>query len=187
MLFLVLQQKNWLQARLNDIRNQGNILEFPPKFNLEEVDLTRIGTLNYDENSLYWLDMILESIWKNCQNDYEYLSSLSNSTNPKNEVHYYWRKPCRSLDVGDLIQLEDHRLFRVESCGFKEIKQTPIIHISQTISNQKLVPYFPTLSQNYFRDLVTERLIIPQGTNSIVYCLETCQNQQTKFEYQRLS
>jgi hypothetical protein len=164
MLFFVFQNKNWIKARLNDLTNEGNPLNLP---NVNELELSKIGELKRHLD-----DFSLEAIWEFCQNDFptEYKETF---------IELYWKKSLRSVDVTDIIQVQN-RLFQVESCGFSEIFKPPIVHVSQTINDKRLVPYFPTLPRNWFKDSVIERLILPQG------CLETCQNNQDKTTYQRL-
>ncbi len=173
MLFLILQEKNWLQARFNEIMYQGNMRKLP---RYEELELTKIGEVKIfsNEEINHWLEMI----WERGQNDYP--ESIKKSLY---SVIIYWESSYRSVDIGDIIQLEDHRIFQVESSGFSQVFQPPIVHISQTLNDSQLVAHFPSLGRNWMIDSVTERLTFP-GNNSNIYYLETCKREQIK--YQRL-
>ena len=83
----------------------------------------------------------------------------------------------------DVIQLGDHRVFMVDNCGFKQLAQNPIIHISQGIYTEQGDPFhsFTTLEHPWEQDTVIETI------NLNCYYLEICQMLNSpEVIYQRL-
>ncbi|MEA5537057.1 hypothetical protein, partial [Crocosphaera sp. XPORK-15E] len=115
----------------------------------DAVELTTI--LDFEDST--------EHINNNLENYLEKAWILTQKNAP-NSGFIEWSKPTRSTDVCDLIQLEDHRLFLIDNFGFKELKQSPIIHISQTVDP----PYgdsrdeFSTLHDTWVKDSVLDRV-----------------------------
>ncbi len=156
MLFLVLQQRNWAATRLSQFFRQ----QLPSSVKPEQVELTALLDIKDSEQQINNnLDSYLSQVWRTTQNDY-----------PKSEG-VEWRKPSRSTDVCDVIQLEDHRVFMVDSCGFKELEQDPIIHVGQGVYPEWSDPFddFSTLVHRWASDTVLERI------NLNWYYLEICE------------
>ncbi len=144
MLFLILQQKNWLETRFRQLFTQ----ELPSSVQLEKVELTAILDFQDSPKEINNnLDKYLGKAWM-----------LTQNTCPTSDI-IQWRKQTRSTDVCDIIQLEDHRSFMVDSAGFKQLKQDPIIHISQSFYPPRDEPgdpieKFSTLSHRWSQDTV---------------------------------
>jgi hypothetical protein len=124
--------------------------QLPETVATDAVELTTIldfkDSLEHINNHL---ESYLEKAWILSQNYHPDSDNIENVE---------WSKPTRSTDVCDLIQLEDHQLFQIDSFGFKELKQAPLIHISQTVepplgdSREE----FSTLHDNWSKDSVLE-------------------------------
>ena len=168
MLFLVLQQKNWAVTRLNHFLNQ----QLPSSVKADSVELTAILDIKDSEQEINNnLDSYLSKVWRTTQNDY-----------PKSEK-VEWQKNSRSTDVCDVIQLDDHRIFMIDSCGFQQLNQDPIIHVGQGVYPEwgDPVDSFDTLNHRWASDTVLETIRMNW------YYLEICEMLKSPgLIYQRL-
>lgn len=146
MLFLILQQRNWLESRLQQLFTR----KLPDSVQLDQLELTAIIDFqNSSEEINSNLDSYLEKAWSLTQNDY-----------PESSEPIQWRKESRSTDVCDVIQLEDHRVFMIDSSGFKQLYQDPIIHVAYSVEQPhgEIVDVFDTLTHRWEKDQVIEEI-----------------------------
>ncbi len=145
MLFLVLQQRNWAATRLSQLFRQ----QLPSSVKADAVELTAILDIKDSEQEINNnLDSYLAKVWTTTQNDYPFSEGIE------------WQKNSRSTDVYDVIQLEYHRVFMIDSSGFKQLDQDPIIHIAQGVYPEYGDPFdsFDTLNHRWASDTVLETI-----------------------------
>ncbi|WP_198648274.1 hypothetical protein [Cyanothece sp. BG0011] len=170
MLFALLTQKNWAQARIRSITNHDTVTKTLPKYSFDDVDIAVIGKVSMNEDEWLGLQVGLGIIYRYCQKGLP-----AEAYDEEGNITLLYEPPSRSADIGDLIQFEDGRVYRVEHDGYKLLPHQPMLRLSESLIDRRLVANFRSIP-NWHTHRVLEHQVLQRSDLVVEKCVDIAQH-----------